>query len=389
MEDRAMSEVSIVRCPDYQHEKVKAAVRESLDLLGGIPAFVKPGDRVLLKVSLLMKRKPEKATTTHPAVVRAVAELVREAGGKPLIGDSPGGYHFYTRATLASVYETCGMREAAEASGAELNYDTEAIDVPFPGGTVVKMVKTIRPVLDADLIISIPKLKTHMMTVYSGAVKNMFGVIPGSYKAEYHLRFEDTGDFADLLIDLCRLTKPALTVMDAIVGMEGYGPTAGSPRTVGLVIASRDPYALDAAAARLIGLDPRRVPTIVRAEQRGLCAADMTGIRVLGEPVEDVAVPDFEKPTVKVAFNYYSLFLPRWLKRRLDKVIKPRPRFNHDICVGCGMCARGCPPKTIAMKEGKPEVELARCIRCFCCSELCAHGAVSIVRPWFIRMVLR
>jgi uncharacterized protein (DUF362 family)/Pyruvate/2-oxoacid:ferredoxin oxidoreductase delta subunit len=384
-----MSEVSIVRCPDYQHEKVKIAVRESLDLLGGIQAFVKPGDRVLLKVSLLMKRKPEKATTTHPAVVRAVAELVHEAGGKPLIGDSPGGYHFYTRATLASVYETCGMREAAEASGAELNFDTEAIDVPFPEGTVVKMVKTIRPVLDADLIISIPKLKTHMMTVYSGAVKNMFGVIPGSYKAEYHLRFEDTEDFAELLIDLCRLTKPALTVMDAVVGMEGYGPTAGSPRAVGIVLASRDPYALDATAVKLIGLDPRRVPTIVKAEQRGLCAADMAGVRVLGERVEDVAVPDFEKPTVKVAFNYYSLFLPRWLKRRLDKVIKPRPRFDHEICVGCGMCAKGCPPKTIAMRDGKPEVDLSRCIRCFCCSELCAHGAVSIARPWFIRMVLR
>jgi uncharacterized protein (DUF362 family)/Pyruvate/2-oxoacid:ferredoxin oxidoreductase delta subunit len=384
-----LSDVSIVKCADYQHERVKNAVRESLDLLGGIGSFVKPGARVLLKVSLLMKRKPEKATTTHPAVVRAVAELVREAGGRALIGDSPGGYHFYTRATLASVYETCGMREAAELSGAELNYDTEAIDVPFPDGRIVKMVKTIKPVLDADLIISIPKLKTHMMTVYSGAVKNMFGVIPGSYKAEYHLRFEDTGDFADLLIDLCRLTKPGLTVMDAVVGMEGYGPTAGSPRAVGLVISSPDPFALDAAAVRLIGLDPRRVPTIVRAEQRGLCTPDMSGVRVLGQRIEDVAVPDFEKPTVKVAFNYYSLFLPRWLKRRLDKVIKPKPVFDHEICIGCGMCAKGCPPRIIEMTDGKPVVDLAGCIRCFCCSELCAHGAVRIVRPWFIRMVLR
>lgn len=384
-----MSDVSIVKCADYQYERVKNAVRESLDLLGGVGSFVKPGARVLLKVSLLMKRKPEKATTTHPAVVRAVAELVREAGGRPLIADSPGGYHFYTRGTLASVYETCGMREAAEMSGAELNYDTEAVDVPFPDGRIVKMVKTIKPVLDADLIISIPKLKTHMMTVYSGAVKNMFGVIPGSYKAEYHLRFEDTGDFADLLIDLCRLTKPGLTVMDAVVGMEGYGPTAGNPRTVGLVISSRDPFALDAAAVRLIGLEPRRVPTIVRAEQRGLCPADMGGVRVLGESIRDVAVTDFEKPTVKVAFNYYSLFLPRWLKRRIDKVIKPKPVFDHGSCVGCGMCANGCPPRTIEMRDGKPVVDLSGCIRCFCCSELCAHGAVRIARPWFIRMVLR
>jgi ferredoxin len=177
--------------------------------------------------------------------------------------------------------------------------------------------------------------------------------------------------------------------MDAIVGMEGYGPTAGSPRTVGLLVSSRDPYALDSVAVRLIGLDPRRVPTIVKAEQRGLCAADGAGIRVLGERIEDVALPDFEKPTVKVAFNYYSLFLPRWLKKRLDKVIEPRPRFDHEACVGCGMCAQGCPPRTIEMRDGKPAVDLTRCIRCFCCSELCAHGAVSIFRPWFIRLVLR
>jgi uncharacterized protein (DUF362 family)/Pyruvate/2-oxoacid:ferredoxin oxidoreductase delta subunit len=384
-----MSDVSIVRCADYESERVKNAVRQSLDLLGGIRAFVKPGNRVLLKVSLLMRRKPEKATTTHPEVVRALAELVLEAGGKPLIGDSPGGYHFYTRATLASVYETCGMKEAAEKSGAELNYDTEAIDVPFPEGKVVKMVKTIKPVLDADVVISIPKLKTHMMTVYSGAVKNLFGIIPGSYKAEYHLRFEDTDDFADLLIDLCNFAKPALTVMDAVVGMEGLGPTSGTPRTVGLIVSSPDPYALDSVAVRLIGLDPRRVPTIVKAEERGLCAANMAGIRVLGECVDDVAVLDFKKPTVKVAFNYYSLFLPRWLKKRLDKVIKPRPRFDHEDCVGCGMCAQGCPPKVIEMRDGKPEADLGRCIRCFCCNELCAHGAVSIVRPWFIRIVLR
>jgi uncharacterized protein (DUF362 family)/Pyruvate/2-oxoacid:ferredoxin oxidoreductase delta subunit len=389
IEGKSMSDVSIVRCADYDPGRVTEAVRRSLDLIGGIGAFVKPGNRVLLKASLLMRRKPEKATTTHPEIVRAVAQLVREAGGFPLIGDSPGGYHFYTRATLASVYETCGMRDAAERSGAELNFDTDAVDVPFPEGKVIKLVKTIRPVVDADVIISLPKLKTHMMTVYSGAVKNLFGIIPGSYKAEYHLRFEDTGDFADLLIDLCAFAKPALTVMDAVVGMEGHGPTAGSPRAVGLVLSSRDPYALDSVAVHLIGLDPHRVPTIVKAEQRGLCPADMSGIRVLGERPADVAVLDFEKPTVKMAFNYYSLFIPRWLKKRLDSVIKPKPRFDHELCIGCGMCAQGCPPRTIEMKDGKPVVDLSRCIRCFCCSELCAHGAVTIFRPWFIRMVLR
>lgn len=383
-----MSEVSIARCGDYEYPDVKRAVARSIELLGGIGKFVKGGDRVLLKVSLLMKRRPEKATTTHPAVVRAVAELVKEAGGSPVIGDSPGGYHFYTRKALESVYETCGMIEAAEASGAELNYDTEAVDVPYPAGRVIKLVKTIKPLLDADKVISIPRIKTHMMTVYSGAVKNLFGIIPGSYKAEYHLRFEDTEEFADLLIDLCLFAKPCLTVMDAIIGMEGYGPTNGTPRKVGLVISSANPFALDAVAADAIGLKSRQVPTIRKSMERGLCPTEAEGIVVLGEKVDEVRVADFKKPTVKVAFNFYSLLLPKFLKKRLNNLLKPKPTFDHGICVGCGVCASSCPPKAIAMKDGKPEVDLSSCIRCFCCHELCAHGAVGISRPWFIRVLL-
>jgi len=383
-----MNEVAIARCGDYEYSEVKKAVARSIELLGGMGSFVKEGERVLLKASLLMRRKPERATTTHPAVVRAVAELVREAGGSPVIGDSPGGYHFYTRKTLEAVYDTCGMTEAAEASGAELNFDTEAVDVPYPAGRVIKLVKTIRPLLEADKIISIPRIKTHMMTVYSGAVKNLFGIIPGSYKAEYHLRFEDAEEFADLLLDLCLFAHPCLTVMDAIIGMEGYGPTNGSPRKVGLVISSANPFALDVVAADAIGLKAAQVPTIRKSIERGLCPLE-EDIVVLGERVDDVRVADFKKPTVKVAFNLYAIFIPKFLRRRVDRFLKPRPEFDHAKCLGCGVCAKACPPKAIAMKEGKPEVDLRGCIRCFCCHELCAHGAVDISRPWFIRMLLR
>src|SRR5271157_2623945 len=181
--------VSLARCGSYDFQEVKDSVRQSLEPLGGISAFVKPGERVLLKVNLLMKRKPEKATTTHPAVARALAELVREAGGTPVIGDSPGGYHLYTASTLRSVYETCGMMNAAQESGAELNWDTDIVEVPYPEGRRVKLIKTIKPVREVDKIINVPKLKTHGMTVYSGAVKNLFGIVPGRYKGEYHLRF--------------------------------------------------------------------------------------------------------------------------------------------------------------------------------------------------------
>jgi uncharacterized protein (DUF362 family)/Pyruvate/2-oxoacid:ferredoxin oxidoreductase delta subunit len=384
-----MDNVSIVKCDEYEITKVKNAVKQAIDNIGGMSSFVKPGDKVLLKVNLLIKRAPEKVTTTHPVMAQALAELVIEAEGMPIIGDSPGGYHFYNKKVLQSVYETCGMKEAAEKSGAQLNFNTEMIDVSYPEGKIMKTVKTIKPVLEVDKIINIPKIKTHMMTVYSGAVKNLFGIIPGSYKSEYHLRFDDTRVFADLLIDICSFAKPVLTVMDAVIGMEGYGPTAGKPKKVGLVLASSNPYALDVAASHIIGLRPDQVPTIVKSVDRGLCSSDLKDIAIKGEKLEDVLVKDFKKPTVKVAFNYYNIFLPKFIVKKLNKLIKPTPCFNNNLCKGCGMCAQSCPPKAIQMREGKPVVDLNSCIRCFCCHELCNFEAVDIKRPWFIRLVLR
>lgn len=384
-----MSFVSIVKCSNYEYENVKKAVKESIDLIGGISSFVKPGENVLLKVNLLMRRKPEKVTTTHPSLARALAELVIEAGGKPIIGDSPGGYHFYNKSTLESVYNTCGMIEAAEMSGASLNYNTDVMDVPYPEGKMTKNIKTIRPVLEVDKIINIPKIKTHMMTVYSGAVKNMFGIVPGSYKAEYHLRFDDTGDFADLLIDLCSFSKPVLTVMDAVIGMEGYGPTNGTPKKVGLILASEDPYSLDPIAAEIIGLKQNQVPTVLKSIERGLYSGQLRDIEIMGENPESVRVPEFRKPTVKVAFNFYNLLLPKFVVKKLNRIIKPTPRFDISKCKSCGMCAKSCPPKAIAMKDNKPVVDLDKCIRCFCCHELCNYDCIRIKRPWFIRLVLK
>lgn len=384
-----MATVAIAKCEGYEYEMVKTAVCETVGLLGGISTFVQPGDKVLLKVNLLMKRKPDRVTTTHPLIAQVLAEMVLEAGGKPIIGDSPGGYHFYTKSTLESVYETCGMKEAARKSGADLNYDTDVVDVPYPEGKIMKSIKTIKPVLEVDKIINIPKIKTHMMTVYSGGVKNMFGIIPGSYKSEYHLRFDDTGDFADLLIDICSFSKPTLTVMDAVIGMEGYGPTNGTPKKVGLVIASTNPYVLDVVAANIIELDAMKVPTIRKSIERGLYDGIFENIEILGEDPERVKIKDFKKPTVKVAFNYYSIFIPKPILKRINRFIKPTPRINLDKCKGCGMCVKSCPPKTIEMIAGKPKIHHDQCIRCFCCHELCHYDAITIKRPWIISLLLR
>lgn len=380
-----MGIVAISKCEDYEIDQVRKAVREALAPIGGIEAFVKPGDKVLLKVNLLLRRKPEKVTTTHPSLAQVLAELVKEAGGIPMIGDSPGGYHFYSGKVLASVYETCGMKEAAENSGAELNYNTEMIDVPFHQGKLMKSIKTIKPVLEADKIINLPKIKTHMMTVYSGAVKNLFGVIPGSYKAEYHLRFEDKGDFADLLIDICSFAKPVLTVMDAVMGMEGYGPTAGNPKKVGLILAGKSPYEIDVIASGIIGLKPTEVPTIIKSKERGFLEEE---IITVGAELKDIQVKDFKKPTRQFEFNFYSILLPKFVRRRIEGYIKPKPAFDLKQCKGCEACAKSCPPHAIEMVEGKPVLKLEKCIRCFCCHELCTYEAIKVKKPLFLKWLL-
>lgn len=384
-----MDQVSIASCPTYEIETVREAVKNAVSLIGGMENFVSPGDKVLLKVNLLLPRHPDKVTTTHPAVAQAVAELVLAAGGIPIIGDSPGGTHFYTAKTLVNVYKVCGMKEAAERSGATLNENTEVVDVSYHEGVKLKSVKTIKAVLDVDKIINIPKVKTHMMAVFSGAVKNMFGIVPGSYKADYHLRYENLGDFADVLIDLHEFRRPVLNVMDAVIGMEGYGPTNGNPRPIGLVIASPNAYALDAVATHIIGLKPEQVPTVVKAHERGLGPKSYETVEVIGEELETVRVIDFRKPTIAVSFNIYNIFLPKFISRRLSHGLRPYPKFKTEVCKRCAVCAKSCPPKAIVMKNGMPKVDLDKCIRCFCCHELCEFDAIAIARPWWLKLFLK
>lgn len=384
-----MSKVSIIRCADYDIAHVRKAVRQAVDSIGSMKGFICPGDRVLLKANLLMRRKPEKVTTTHPAVVQAIAELVIEAGGKPIICDSPGGYNFHTQGTLDSVYETCGMKDAAEKSGADLSFDVEVVDMPYPAGRMLKNIKTMQPVLDADKIINIPKLKTHMMMTFSGAVKNLFGIIPGSFKTEFHFRFEDEDDFAGVIVDICEFAKPCLTIMDAVIGMEGYGPTNGSPRETGLIFASANPYELDVVASGAIGLEPKKVPTIKECVKRGLCSGKADDVEIIGEKLDDVAVKDFQKPANKVALNIYDWLLPKPVAKWLNRALKFKPGFRMADCRGCGVCSKSCPAKAIEMVGGKPVLNLSACISCYCCHELCNFNAVDIKKPWIFRVLFR
>lgn len=372
------SKVVLKYCPEYT-AGVEEILREGLQELGGMAAFVKPGQRVLLKVNLLMKKRPEEAVTTHPSVVEAVVRLVQEAGGIPIIGDSPGGS--YTASALQGIYARSGLKEVAERTGAELNLDIGQEVVSHPEGKLVKSLTVTKSVIDADVVIPLSKLKTHGMMTFTGAVKILFGVIPGLLKAEYHLKMPDVRNFADLLVDIATWVKPTLSIMDGIVGMEGDGPSAGKPRSIGALLISEDPFALDVAATHLIGLKPEKVPTILAARERGLVSR-IEEVKLSGDARTLWRIQNFVIPKA-ASVNFIDMVpLPQNVKTFLLNRVRPRPVFQHDLCVGCSDCVKNCPPKALVLNEkNRPQIDLEACIRCFCCQELCPHQAVEIVKP--------
>jgi uncharacterized protein (DUF362 family)/Pyruvate/2-oxoacid:ferredoxin oxidoreductase delta subunit len=385
------SQVAIVKCPDYQQSAVGRAARESIDLLGGMAQFVQPGQKVLLKANLLSATPLERGIVTHPAVVEAMVRLVQEAGGMPLIADSPGASVPYTEAGLRRTYKASGLLEVAKRTGAALNWDTSYEEVSHPEGLLVKRLEVIKPVLEADVIISMPKLKTHVLITFTGATKNLFGVVPGIAKAVFHARMRNLTHFALMLLDITSLVKPALVLMDAIVGMEGDGPSGGHLRDVGVILASRDSVALDAVATSIVGFDPLKVPTLREAAARGLWTGKVEDIETLGTSVDEVLVPDFQPPSTspREDVTIFNPFFTRHFGPLITNHFTLRPVPQRGRCIACGDCVVGCPQQVIGIVDSLAVIDYSQCIRCYCCHELCTEGAIDLERPWLGSLVHR
>jgi uncharacterized protein (DUF362 family)/Pyruvate/2-oxoacid:ferredoxin oxidoreductase delta subunit len=374
--------VALVACEDYDLSRVRGAVDEALELVGGIGRFVQRGDRVLVRPNLIAPRPIEDAATTHPAVVEAVVRVVQEAGGLVVIGDCPGGD---TRpADLGRSYEASGMAGVAERTGAELDYDPEPVEVEHPQGRYLRKAALARAVVEADAIITVPKLKTHTLTGLTGAVKLCFGAVPGRAKTGYHLRYPKVRDFSGALLDLHDLVQPRLTVMDGVVAMEGDGPSAGDPRHVGAILASGDSLACDVAAARLVGLDPLQVSTIRLAADQGRIRTRPEDLDLAGASLSDLQVRDFRPASTRLT----QLPLFNWLVDVFGRWVSPHPIVGEG-CTGCGTCARNCPAEAITLLRGKPHIDYGRCIRCFCCQELCPERAMAVHQPRLTRRWVR
>lgn len=371
--------VALIQCSSYEDAAVQEAVHQAIDLLGGMDHYVQPGQRVLLKVNLLRAASPGSAVCTHPAVVKAVARLVQEVGGHPVIGDSPGGpFH---PAWVHSVYALSGMSAVAEETGAELNRNFEETRLSHPQGRVLKALEVGAYVTSADVVISLPKLKTHGFMQLTGAVKNLFGVIPGLTKLSYHSKFPLPEQFAHVLVDIATLIRPALSLMDGIVAMDGDGPSGGDPFTAGALLVSTDPFALDAIAAALVGCDPRQVYTLGAALERDLLPARLEDIAVLGASLEACRVQGFRLPRTHPFSGRFRL-----LQNISRHWFVAAPQSN-ERCIGCGVCVRGCPVKAITLVDRRAQMDLKTCIRCYCCHEFCPERAIDLRRPWLGRLL--
>lgn len=376
--------VSIVKCGSYA--EAARGVHESLAMLGGMAACVKKGDRVVIKPNYVSRKNPAEAATTHPQILRAVIAEAQACGGIVTVAESPGGP--YNKSALKVVYDGCGAYDAIAGTEAELNFDTEFEEVEFPEGHTLKKFPIIKPILDADVIISLAKLKTHAMTSYTGAVKNLYGTIPGTYKAELHFRLNDRRAFCSMLVDLCECVKPTLSIMDAVWGMEGNGPTAGESRHIGLVMASANAHALDLAACKLIDYRPDEVDTVKFAEERGLIPKTADELEILGEKIEPLVMKDFKKPESHFDL-LHILPVPTAVRAWITDRLSARPVPGFDMCIGCGECARCCPPGAIDMKDKHPVIRRDACIKCFCCQELCPKKAIKIKRGLLNRAMLK
>lgn len=365
--------VTVTPCPAYETNSIRTSLIECLAPLGGIERFVRPGMRVLLKPNLLTATTLERGVLTHPAVVEAVGELVKAAGGELWIGDSPAaplneGY---------DVWQVSGMQAVAEKLGARLLQFEGAVKKEIDGHDYF----IARPVLDADLVINLPKLKTHTLTLYTGAVKNLFGVITGGRKRELHVRAPGVTDFSKILVDILELVKPQLNIMDGVLGLEGYGPgTGGTPHQYKIMAASTDAVALDSVLSRAMGFRTGEVLHLEQAENRGLGMHQPESFRVESRP----ETLNFGKLSLPKGMRL--LDVPSWLSAPLRGQIKLTPQIDPSKCTGCGTCVDACPADVIT-KAQPAQFNLTRCIGCMCCVEVCPQSALSPKRNWLAKLV--
>jgi len=377
--------VVLKRCEVYDLDKIKSLILEMMDQSGISPKALAGGDKkVVIKPNLVEKRSPEGAATTHPFVLEAVIEIFKEYTSDITVAECPGGTN--TQVYLDAVFKGTGIKDVCDRTGVKLNYDMTSVPLTLPDGTALKELNVLKAMAEADVFINIGKFKTHSLTTLTGAAKNLYGVIPGLGKIEQHARFHELGDFCKLVCDINRMIKPDLCIMDAVMIMEGNGPTHGTPRKAGLLLVSASPFALDIAAEHILGC-AGEIRYLDIAAERGYIPRKVSDITVTG--MDALPVLHFRKPD-NTAGNFLRN-LPDFMGGRFAPLFEARPEINRKKCVGCGVCVRSCPRHTITLKTKKGGkvalIHRSDCIKCYCCQELCPAGAVKIRQNPLIKLI--
>lgn len=383
--------VYLAACDEYNEEKLTALLSEAIGQLNASKLF--EGKRVVVKPNLVRKMDPEKGGTTHPVMLSALVGLLYRLGASSvLIAESPGG--IYNSQRLRATYDGCGITEAADKSGAELNFDCAYGEQNAPNGKKSKVFEVIDPIAHAEVIVNLCKMKSHGLLTQSGAAKNFFGVIPGVLKVEMHARFPEPRDFSGMLCDLNEMLhegREILHICDGIIAMEGNGPTGGTPRKAGVVLVSRNPFNLDLAAAKIMNMEGRS-ELASEAIERSWSPENADGVSYTARKPDDFILSDFVLPDSSKSSTLKKLLT--FGDGRFAHLIEPRPKINKKNCRGCGECMRNCPQKTISMVEGKngkkrAQINKKNCIKCYCCQEMCPFDGVKIKKNPIVKLVNR
>ncbi len=366
--------------PSYDKQTVYNSIREIAEFYN-LKDRINSDTTILIKPNMLSGSHPDKAVTTHPVIVDCLIDLLKDYGARAkniTIGDSSGGVS--NRAVQASNYRACGFAGIRAKQGANLYTKLEAVKVKTDG-KIVKEFEIIAPAVNSDIIINLPKFKTHVMTGMSAAVKNMFGTVPGLKKAEFHMRFPDKEKFACMMVDLSLAVKPTLTIIDGVVAMEGDGPGGGNPRFLGFLMAGENSHYLDLAVADMMGFDPKALPILGEAILRNLVPDKLPDDLIYGDKELYNKIDNWLLPqSYRIDFGDRVPRAIRWATPTVEKILAPKPKIIKNKCIGCGQCAGICPQRTITIKDKKAVINMKNCIRCFCCHEMCPVKAIDVKR---------